>query len=302
MTAQSLAIVLVTFNRMELLHEMLTSIKKQTIQATKIIIINNASSDGTYDYLNNLNDDIYHIVHNQINSGGAGGFHQGSKLAYDLGYDSIFLVDDDIILDTKCLESLLKYNFNAMIAVREDKNGNIMETAGFDYNLTNPLKVNPKSHTIANKYSKRSEMPEYLKVKTISFEGFFIKRELIDKIGFPYQDYFIFFDDLDYALRVQEAGDEIYAIRDAKITRQYEYIQNTALGTWKSYYMYRNFFLIHFLYGKNFSVWFKPFIVFFAGILVNIFNIKNIKTFFSAFKDALKLQSEMTKKYNIHSK
>lgn len=291
--AQSLAIVLVTFNRMNLLREMLDSIQQQTILPTKVIIINNASSDGTLDYLNSLNNSLYHIVHNDTNSGGAGGFHQGTKLAYDLGYEAIFLVDDDILLDSKCIESLLKYNFNAMIAVREDKKGIIMETAGFDYNLSNPFKINPKSHTIAKKYNKRSSMPDYEEVKTISFEGFFIKREIIDKIGFPYEDYFIFFDDLDYGLRVLEVGEKIFAIRDAKIVRQYEYVQNMALDTWKSHYMYRNFFLIHYIYGKNTFVKLKPFIVYFGGVILNFWKFKNIKTFTVALNDSLKLYKKI---------
>ncbi|WP_296283522.1 glycosyltransferase [uncultured Acinetobacter sp.] len=291
--SKSLAIVLVTFNRVELLREMLDSIQQQTILPSKVIIINNASSDGTFDYLNNLNDDMYHIIHNDINSGGAGGFHQGTKLAYDLGYDAIFLVDDDILLDSKCIESLLKYNFNAMIAVREDKKGNIMETAGYNYNLSNPFQINPKSQTIAKKYHKRSEMPEYEEVKTISFEGFFIKREVIDKIGFPYEDYFIFFDDLDYGLRVLEIGEKIFAIRDAKIVRQFEYVQNMALGTWKSHYMYRNFFLIHYIYGKNVFVKLKPFIVYLGGVTLNFWKLNNIKTFTIALNDSLKLYKKI---------
>ena len=78
-----------------------------------------------------------------------------------------------------------------------------------------------------------------------------VHRRVIDAIGLPDPDYFIFYDDVDFALRARRAGFTIYAVRDAVLVRQLDFDQQHDLAGWKGYYMYRNLFTVHLRYGEN---------------------------------------------------
>ncbi|MBK6915081.1 MAG: glycosyltransferase [Ignavibacteriales bacterium] len=96
--------VVVTYNRLELLKQCIESIRNQTQKLDKIIVVNNDSIDGTFEWLNSQ-EDITHI--NQKNLGGAGGFYTGIKTAYNNGFDWIWCMDDDGLPEINALENLL---------------------------------------------------------------------------------------------------------------------------------------------------------------------------------------------------
>ena len=80
-------------------------------------------------------------------------------------------------------------------------------------------------------------------------------------IGLPDDSFFIFYDDVDFAIRARQAGYRIWAVRDAVLVRQLEFDQQHALESWKGYYMYRNLFAVHFRYGENRLVRAKPYAI-----------------------------------------
>lgn len=90
--------VVVTYNRIKLLKECIDSLRKQTIILDGIIVVNNNSNDGTKEWLA-LQNDISAI--HQENLGGAGGFYNGIKSAYNKGYNWIWCMDDDCLPDRK---------------------------------------------------------------------------------------------------------------------------------------------------------------------------------------------------------
>ena len=77
--------------------------------------------------------------------------------------------------------------------------------------------------------------------------------------GCPDASFFIFYDDVDFALRARRAGYRIWAVRDAVLVRQLDFDQQHDLAGWKGFYMYRNLFAVHFRYGENPLVRAKPY-------------------------------------------
>ena len=94
-------------------------------------------------------------------------------------------------------------------------------------------------------------MPAEVPIDVVAFEGFMVHRRVIDAIGLPDPTYFIFYDDVDFAIRARRAGFPILALRDAVLVRQLDFDQQHALDTWKGFYMYRNLFVVHLRYGEN---------------------------------------------------
>ena len=108
-----LAAVVVTYNRLDKLKIALNCYDKQTKQGDYLIIIDNCSTDGTSEYLNEWKDisSQYEkrVLTTESNIGGAGGFYTGMKYALDLNVSWIWVADDDAYPNLNAFESFYNY-------------------------------------------------------------------------------------------------------------------------------------------------------------------------------------------------
>ena len=263
---ETVAVVVVTYKRPELLDELLKALGAQTRPADAIFVIDNSSDPATAKVLESHRDLPLIIDHVGENIGGAGGFHRGLRAAYKAGYDRIWLMDDDVRPAPWALRALLADGGKVLACVREDRHGKLVEKAAIHFDLTNPLRLRPKTAMIEDVFADRASMPPRVRIENAAFEGFMVHRDVVSEIGYPDPSYFIFYDDCDYVIRAERAGSNAYAVRDALMRRHYEFIQNNDLASWKGYYMYRNLFAVHLRYGTNLLVKLKP-IVLSAGVV-----------------------------------
>ncbi len=92
----TVAAVVVTFNRLEKLKTVIASIEAQTLPVATLFVIDNASTDGTAEYLAQLSTTVpLEVVTMETNSGGAGGFAEGMLRGYASGADHVWIMDDD---------------------------------------------------------------------------------------------------------------------------------------------------------------------------------------------------------------
>ena len=94
--------VIVTHNRCGLLSRCIDHLQIQTRQAQEILVVNNASTDGTVDMLEQRN--VPYVT--QENVGSAGGWYRGIQHALDRGFDAVWLMDDDGFPDSAALAAL----------------------------------------------------------------------------------------------------------------------------------------------------------------------------------------------------
>jgi rhamnopyranosyl-N-acetylglucosaminyl-diphospho-decaprenol beta-1,3/1,4-galactofuranosyltransferase len=259
--SETVAVVVVTYNRADLLGRMLDGLAAQTHEPDAVIIIDNASTDHTRAVLDAHHGLTLQRIHLETNTGGSGGFHAGVEAAYDQGFDRIWLMDDDVVPAPDCLAVLMAQDEAFLMAVREDTHGHLVEKAATDFDLTRPWSIRPKRASVDTTYGDRSEMPERVELHNIAFEGPLFRREVVTAIGLPDASFFIFYDDVDFALRARRAGYHIWSMRDAVLVRQLDFSQQHDLAGWKGYYMYRNLFAVHFRYGQNALVRAKPWAV-----------------------------------------
>ena len=106
--ADRVAVVVVTYNRKALLVECLEALLNQTHAPERILVIDNAATDGTPELLAQmglLNEPSIWYQRLEENLGGAGGFEIGMRLAYShLDCDWFWLMDDDTIPTPAALE------------------------------------------------------------------------------------------------------------------------------------------------------------------------------------------------------
>ncbi len=274
MSRERVAVVVVTYNRADLLVRMLVGLASQTRPADAIFVIDNASSDHTRQVLDEEALAVRPalpllVTHTEDNLGGAGGFHLGVQQAYDAGFDRIWLMDDDVVPAPECLATLMALDEACLMAVREDTRGHLVEKAATRFDLGNPLVIRPKTGMVETDYGSREQMPELVEIENVAFEGFIFRREVVDAIGLPDPSYFIFYDDVDFAIRARRAGYRIWAARDAVLVRQLDFDQQHDLGGWKGYFMYRNLFVVHLRYGENWLVRLKPLAITAAVVLLS---------------------------------
>lgn len=265
----SVAVVIVTYNRADLLDLTLRGLAAQTRRPDVVVVVDNASTDHTADVLHRHGELPLEVVRSEENTGGAGGFHQGMRRAYELGVDRIWLMDDDVVPAPDCLAVLLRHDVACLAAVREDRSGRLVEKAALRFDLRNPLRIRPKSASVDSTYPDRASMPPTVALENVAFEGFLVKREVVDAIGLPDPTFFIFYDDVDFVIRARRAGFPVLGVRDAVMVRQLDFDQQHALDTWKGFYMFRNLFVVHFRYGENPLVRAKPWLIALAVVLLS---------------------------------
>lgn len=265
---ETVAVVIVTHNRADLLAGMLDGLAAQARRPDAVIVVDNASTDHTGEVLAARADLPLHVI-TQDNLGGAGGFHRGVRAAYDAGWDRVWLMDDDVVPAPDCLATLMAVDEDCLVAVREDREGALVEKAAIEFDLRNPLAIRPKRSTVDSVYADRASMPELVEVHNVAFEGFMARRSVVEEIGFPDPAFFIFYDDAEYAVRARHAGRRILAVRDAVLVRQLDFNQQHDLSGWKGFYMYRNLFVVHLRHGENPLVRLKPWLITLVVVLLS---------------------------------
>ena len=258
---ETVAVAVVTFNRADLLVGMLEALAAQVHRPDAVIVLDNASTDHTARVLATSTLPGLQVITSETNVGGAGGFHRVVRAAHEQGFDRIWLMDDDVAPAPDCLAVLMATDEDCLMAVREDRHGALVEKAALRFDLTDPRAIKPKTAMVETTYGTRAAMPERVEIEVVAFEGFMVRRGVVDRVGLPDPSYFIFYDDVDFALRARAAGYRIWAVRDAVLVRRLDFDQQHDLAGWKGYYMYRNLFVVHRRYGTNALVRHKPYAV-----------------------------------------
>jgi GT2 family glycosyltransferase len=260
-TDETVAVVIVTYNRADLLTRGLDGLAASTRAPDAVIVFDNASTDHTPDVLAARDDLPLQVVRSPENLGGAGGFSAGVRAAYAGGFDRIWLMDDDVVPAPDALAVLMAHPGPALMTVREDTQGRLCEKAATAFDLTNPVAIRPKRQTVEGRYRRRDAMPPEVPLENVAFEGFMVHRRVVEAVGLPDPGFFIFYDDVDFALRIRAAGFPVVAVRDAVLVRQLDFDQQHDMRSWKGYYMYRNLFVVHLRYGTNPLVRRKPYLI-----------------------------------------
>ncbi|HMN13851.1 MAG TPA: glycosyltransferase family 2 protein [Bellilinea sp.] len=215
-----IAAVVVTFNRKVLLKECLDALLAQTTPLDKILLIDNASSDGTPDFLADggyLRNRSIEYVRLPVNTGGAGGFYEGVKRAHLQGFDWIWIMDDDAEPKPDALETMsssFSEEVSAVCNLVIDENNDIQykHRGWFDFSLPNDQIV---------KFIRPLDLHNgHLKIEFSSFVGLAISRSSIDRCGYPNPDFFIHYDDNEYSLRLSSVGPIVLASRSIVIHKE----------------------------------------------------------------------------------
>ena len=198
--------VVVTWNRVKLLTECLKMLGAQTRRPDVVVVVDNASTDGTGEVIRAQFPDV-DLVRLTRNTGGAGGFSVGLAEAVDVhGADLVWAMDDDTIPTERTLVELLS-SYSAygpglgLVASR------VVWTDGRDQ----PRNIPRAPRTISGADRRAAHAVGGRPVRTASFVSLLIEADAIREFGLPTADFFIWNDDFEFTARILRYRKGVYA-------------------------------------------------------------------------------------------
>lgn len=235
-------VVLVTYNRLDKLKIALECYEKQTYSPKTLIIVNNASTDGTKEYLEKWKKENHNfqisIINLKENTGGSGGFHCGLRECLKLNLDYIWVSDDDAFPEKDCFKIANNY-----LLKNKDKNisaicGTVMNRGKIDIVHRRRLKK-ILFFPVQTFISRKEYEKEYFKLNLFTYVGTFMNLKTLKQVGITIKDYFIYCDDSEHSYRLSLKGD-IYCVPKMKITHDGPLNNGKDGVNWKLYYGIRN--------------------------------------------------------------
>jgi rhamnopyranosyl-N-acetylglucosaminyl-diphospho-decaprenol beta-1,3/1,4-galactofuranosyltransferase len=201
--------VVVTYNRLGLLRALIRRLR-EVQELTEVLVVDNASTDGTGDWLAEQDPGVVGRTLPD-NVGGAGGFHDGLRWALERGADLVWLMDDDGMPEPDCLKTLLEVrdlDFWGPLVVDQDD----------PQRLVFPIRLPGRTRVVHRLVDvERAAVDGRIDGIVIPFNGVLVTRELVQRIGLPRAEYFIWGDDHEYRLRAEAAGARIATVVDAQV-------------------------------------------------------------------------------------
>src|SRR3954447_3737443 len=190
----SVCAIVVTFNRREMLEQALQHLDAQTRRADTVLVVDNASSDGTAAFL--AQREGIEVLRLADNVGGAGGFEQGLRHAHATGYDWYWLLDDDTFAEPTALDAGLP-GVRRLPAPPSIITSAVRWKDGTLHPMNAPYPRWSRSADLV-----AGVAAGMVPIRRATFVSTMIARSAVEAHGFPHGDYFIWHDDTEYTARV----------------------------------------------------------------------------------------------------
>jgi GT2 family glycosyltransferase len=208
--ALSVAAVVVTYRRPNMLSRCLQALSAQTRPLAEVIVVDNGRDDATRELLRGCSSTVTHLEMPD-NLGPAGGFAAGMAYAHQRGHDQTWLFNDDAVPTPEALQECLDGRTH----------------------------LGGRSGVVAHDaVPTTSPYPE--EVPYFNFNGALVDRVVIDRIGYPRADLFMCYEEDEYCARLRDAGLPIVSLPTGHIEHEYAGSSGGASPPWRGYYQTRN--------------------------------------------------------------
>jgi len=195
---ETVCAVVVTRDRRALLTEALDAVRAQTRPPDHVLVVDNASTDGTPELLRERFPDV-EAVRLHVNAGGAGGFAEGVRRAHAAGFDWLWLMDDDTIPAPDALALLLDQRAPAGLPAPSVLVSRVVWTDGTLHPMNRPGVAWKRVDALLDAAERRTGL---VPIRYATFPSLLLDRRAVDRHGLPHAHYFLWSDDMEYTGRV----------------------------------------------------------------------------------------------------
>lgn len=214
----STAAVVCTWNKRDDLLECLASLAKVAGEPFDVVVVDNASSDGTAEAVRRRFPAVKLIV-NTKNLGGAGGFNTGLRYVLDAGkYRSAWLLDNDVVVDPGALTGLrAEFDRDQTVAVagslilRRDAPTTLQELGARVSLETFEREPLYKDHPLS------AIGPEPVEVDYVPACSLLVDLDKVRQVGLLDEGYFLYYDDVEWCMRLKRAGYKVVAVPASRV-------------------------------------------------------------------------------------
>lgn len=227
----NVSVIMVNYNTLELTKNAINSLVEKTKDIDyEIILVDNASKDGSHEYFSNLKLENFKY----IQSGSNLGFGKANNLGYKQAKgEYIFLLNTDTLLVNNAIKILYEtirkenkigivggnlYDINMKPGHSFLKEIYSLKTevyASFGFFLNIPKKISKLF--LKEKREDFNYTNNVMEVGYITGADMLIKKECIEKVGFFDPDFFMYFEETELTSRIKKAGYKVLSVPEAEI-------------------------------------------------------------------------------------
>jgi dTDP-4-dehydrorhamnose reductase len=195
--------VVLSYKRKDLLKRCLEGLNAQSRPCDGVIVVDNASNDGTEEMLLESqlpNLKVYVLSHN---TGASGGFSAGFRIAYQRGADFVWMMDDDVIPEP---DALLKLTEADEKLRAQGKPHSFLLSMAYteDGLLTNVPRIDERTNAIAYENWPALLDLGMVPVRPATFVSILVPRASLQRYGLPIASMFMWGDDTEFTLRISQ--------------------------------------------------------------------------------------------------
>ena len=241
-------VVIPTYNRADDLMACLDSLDVTGIDRERIIIVDNQSQDETSQKVLTYHPEAILITLNE-NLGASGASNIGFTYALEHGAEYVLRLDSDTIVDPNfCKPLLSKAEENPQIGVLSPK----------IYYYDHPDEIwfaganrHPWHFGTINGHRHEKDMPENSQVREVDYiwaAAMLIKREVLLKTGGFDTDFFVYYEEVDFCLRVKQLGYSLIFVPDSRVWHK---VGSSVNNAWTAFHWNRSKMLLYRKHAKN---------------------------------------------------
>lgn len=210
-------IILLQYNYPEYTIECIRSLQKLDYPNYEIVVVDNASSSETQEAIKRHFPQIP-LIRNKKNLGYTGGNNVGIRYSLQKGADYIYILNNDTIVAKNSLKKLVEMlQSNPEIGAVMPKiyyydKPDTIQGAGCKISVRRGL-----AGLVGTNEIDRGQYERVTETDYISGCALLTKKEVIEKVGLFDENYFIYYDDVDWSVRARQSGFKLFYIPQATI-------------------------------------------------------------------------------------
>lgn len=286
-------LIILNYNSGEWLSRCLTSVFKSDYPNYEVVVVDNASTDGSFEAAKN-GFSRAHFIKSHTNLGFSAGNNLGIRLALEKMADYVFLLNPDALVDPETVSILVA-------AAEENKTAGIFSPLVFQGATQNIWFAGGIIHWLrmrATHLFKRKTFHQPYPTEYISGCAMLIRDKVFQRIGLLSEDFFLYYEDADFSLRATRAGFTLLVVPSASVHHFEKSQLNAPLKTYWLIFSGLIFF------QKHTPLFFRPWMHFFI-VLRRIKNWrvarKNKNSLAPIIKKSFTDYSQWKKTHSSHS-